>query len=191
MLFKELEFPLKEIGRILDSDNFDRELAIEQQIHLLTLKKQRMEKLILHAKQIQLGGTKFMSFEAFDHTEIDEYAKKAKEKWGDTDAYKEFQEKTKGKDSDFFLGLKAGLMQIFAEFGALRKEEPTSQLVQQQVFKLQSYITEHYYLCTNDILQGLGQMYESDDKFRENIDTVGGTGCACFVASAIKAFVKK
>ena len=46
LLFRQLEFPLKEIGRILSSPDFDRNKALEQQITLLTMRKEHLEKLI-------------------------------------------------------------------------------------------------------------------------------------------------
>ena len=39
LLFKELQFPLKEITTILDNPEFDRSKALEQQIKLLELRK--------------------------------------------------------------------------------------------------------------------------------------------------------
>ena len=94
LLFRELEFPLKEIKSILDSENFDRTKALTQQIELLTLKKEHLENLIIFARGIKTLGVKNMDFSAFDTRKIDEYTKQAKEQWGKTDAYKEFEEKS-------------------------------------------------------------------------------------------------
>ena len=86
LLFKALEFPLKEIKEILDSPNFDRSKALEQQIHLLELRKEHLQNLIDLARGIKEIGVKHMSFEAFDTKKIDEYAAQAKANWGKTDA---------------------------------------------------------------------------------------------------------
>ena len=53
LLFRELEFPLKEIKRIIDSPDFDRKQALEQQIEMLTLKKEHLEQLIAFAKGLK------------------------------------------------------------------------------------------------------------------------------------------
>ena len=82
LLFKELEFPLKDIKEILDSPDFDRSKALEQQIHLLELKKEHLENLIDLARGIKAIGVKPMSFEVFDTGKIDEYARQAKASWG-------------------------------------------------------------------------------------------------------------
>lgn len=81
-------------------------------------------------------------------------------------------------------------MEIFAEFGNMRDMEPSEDLVQQQVKKLQNHITENYYNCTNDILLGLGKMYAAGGEFTENIDNAGGKGTAEFVNRAIAEYCK-
>lgn len=100
LLFRELEFPLKEIREILDSDRFDRNKALEQQIKLLTLKKEHLENLIRFARGIKRTGVKSMDFNVFDTKKIDEYSKKAKEQWGRTEAYQEFEQKNSEKSSE-------------------------------------------------------------------------------------------
>ena len=78
LLFRELEFPLKEIQTILQSPDFDRDKALEQQIHLLTLKKEHLDNLITFARGLQQIGGKNMDFSAFDTTKINAYAAEAK-----------------------------------------------------------------------------------------------------------------
>ena len=46
LLFRELEFPLKEIKRIMDDPQFDQATALEQQIRLLELQQERLSRLI-------------------------------------------------------------------------------------------------------------------------------------------------
>ena len=95
LLFRELEFPLKEIRGILRSPAFDRQKALSQQIELLQLKKEHLEKLIELARGIQSAGVKQeMDFSAFDTKKIDEYAAQAKAAWGDTPAYREYERKS-------------------------------------------------------------------------------------------------
>ena len=94
LLFRELEFPLKDIKEIISRPDFDRSKALEQQIKLLTLKKEHIENLIDLAKGIKLLGVRKLKFEAFDTSKIDEYAAQAKAYWGKTPAYKEFEEKS-------------------------------------------------------------------------------------------------
>ena len=191
LLFRELEFSLKDISRIINADNFDREKAFNQQIELLTLRKEHLENLITFARGIKLKGVKNMDFTAFDTRKIDEYTKEAKEQWGNTAAYKEFEEKTKGYSKEKQGFIANGLMDIFVEFGQMMNEAPDSEKVQSQVKKLQDYITDNYYNCTKDILSGLGKMYGAGGEFTANIDKAAGEGCAEFSSKAIEIYCSR
>ncbi len=191
LLFRELEFPLKDIETILSSPDFDRNKALQQQIELLELKKEHIENLITFARGIKSIGVKHMDFSAFDARKLDDYAKQAKESWGKTDAYKEFAEKGKNRSQETEKALGAALMGIFAELGKIKEEAPEGEAAQALVTKLQDYISQHYYNCTNQILMGLGQMYAGGGEFTENIDAVGGEGTAEFVNRAIQVYCAK
>ena len=186
LFFRELEFPLQEIKDILDTPNFDPREALADQIHLLELQKQHLENLIAHARKIHKTGVIDLNFKAFDKHEMDAYAAEAKAKWGKTEAYQEYEKKSSGKDAQYG----DALMAIFAEIGAVRHLDPASEEVQALVSKIQNHITAHFYNCTKPILAGLGQMYVSDQRFRENIDRAGGEGCAEFAAKAIEIYCK-
>ena len=77
LLFRELEFPLKEIKEIMDAPNFDRTKALEQQIEMLTLKREHLDNLIHFALGIKMLGVRHMDFTAFDTRKLDEYSKRA------------------------------------------------------------------------------------------------------------------
>ena len=190
LLFRELQFPLKEIKEILDSPGFDPMEALAQQIQLLELQRQRLEDLIAHARQIQKTGVIDMNFKPYDKTKMDEYAAQAKAKWGKTDAYKEFQQKTAGQTQQQMQSTGDALMDIFAEIGAIRDGSPASPEAQALVAKLQAFITDNYYTCTKQILRGLGQMYIAGDSMTDNINRAGGDGTAEFVHRAIEIYCK-
>lgn len=188
LLFRELQFPLKEIKQILQNPVFDRNKALEQQIRLLTMKKEHLENLITLARGIQITGVRNLDFSAFDTKKIDEYAAQAKAQWGATSAYKEFEEKNKHRTQEDAARISKGLMDIFAEFGLLLKKQPDTPSVQAQVAKLQAYMTEHFYTCTPEILQSLGAMYAGGGSMTENIDQYAGEGTAQFTANAITVY---
>lgn len=188
LLFKELEFPLKEIRRVLDSPDFDRDKALSQQIELLTMKKEHLENLILFARKIKTSGVNKMDFNVFNTAKMDEYASQAKEQWGQTAAYQEYEEKTKNQSSETQKAAWKNLMLFFVEFGKIKDKEPDNEEVQLLVKQLQDYISEHFYQCSNEILKGLGKMYASGGEFTENIDKAGGAGTAAFVTEAIEIY---
>ncbi len=187
LLFKELEFPLKEIKTIIDAPNFDRSKALEQQIELLTMKKEHLENLIDFARGIKLLGVRKMDFTVFDKKKIDEYSKHAKEQWGKSPEYKEFEKKAKNWTDEEQQIMINDFMQIFVEFGQMMTLDPSEEKVQLQVGKLQDYISKHFYNCTKEILNSLGKMYAGGGEFTENIDKVGGKGTAEFTSKAIEA----
>ena len=192
LLFRELEFPLKEIRQIIQSPAFDRRKALDQQIELLELKKERLDRLIALARGIKTTGVKQkMDFSAFDTAKLDEYAARAKEAWGETPAYKEFEQKAKGRTDTENAELNRQMMAVFADFGAVRDTDPAGEAAQALVHRLQDFITTHYYNCTDRILSGLGQMYAAGGEMTENIDKAGGEGTAVFAAKAIAAYCSR
>lgn len=120
---------------------------------------------------------------AFDNSKFEQYKAEAKAKWGNTEAYKEYERRGKNDQGD-------AMMAIFAELGQVLHLDPASAQVQAVIAKLQQFITDHYYTCTKQILQGLGQMYVADERFKANIDRAGGAGTAEFAAKAIEIFCK-
>ncbi|MBP5452992.1 MAG: MerR family transcriptional regulator [Lachnospiraceae bacterium] len=190
LLFRELEFPLKDIKDIVTRSDFDKRKALDQQIELLKLKKEHIENLIDMCKGLKLRGVRHLDFKAFDSSKIDEYAKKAKEQWGKTPEFKEFEEKDKKRSKRDKENMMADFMEICKEFGAMKEEDPASERVQKQVEKLKNFITENFYNCTNEILSSLGKMYAGGGEFTENINKMGGVGTAEFTYKAIEYFCK-
>ena len=190
LLLRQLQFPLKEIKDILDAPGFDPVAALEQQIKLLELRREQLDKLIAHARQLQQNGGNLMKFDAFDNSKIDAYAAEAKAKWGKTDAYKEFEQKTKGQTNEQQRSTGDALMAIFAEIGEVKHLSPESAEAQALIAKLQAFITAHYYTCTPQILKGLGMMYIAGDSMTENINKAGGEGTAEFAHKAIEYFTR-
>ena len=131
-----------------------------------------------------------MNFTPFDKTEMDNYAAQAKAKWGKTDAYQEFENKTKGQTQEQMASTGDDLMDIFAQIGQIRHLSPAAPEAQTLIAKLQAFITDHYYTCTPQILRSLGQMYVAGDSMTENIDKAGGKGTAEFANKAIEIYTE-
>ena len=131
-----------------------------------------------------------MDFSAFDNSKQERYVAEAKKKWGKTDAWQEFEQKTAGQTPERQKSTGDGLMAIFAELGAIRQTDPAGPQAQALVRKLQDYITANYYTCTKQILQGLGQMYIAGDSMTDNINAAGGPGTAEFANRAIEIYCK-
>lgn len=176
LMFRELQFPLKEIKEILDSPVFDLAEALDQQIKLLELQKKHIENLIFFARKIKNKGVNEMKFDAFDKSEMSQYAAEVKERWGNTKAYEEWERKTGKKTKQELEEVNEQFMTLFAEIGSLKNYAPEETVVQEKISELQKFITENYYTCTNEILSGLGEMYVLDERMKNNIDLAGGEG---------------
>jgi len=184
LLFRELEFPLKDIREIMENPGFDVKKALSDQISLLTLRKKHLEGLISLAETIIKEGVNPMGFSAFRKNELESYEAEVREKWGNTQAYAEAKKKNASPEAA------DGMMKLFSGLGELKDLPPESAEVQNRVAVLQAYITENFYTCTKEILASLGSMYTEDERFRHTIDAAGGEGTAVFVRKAIEIFCK-
>lgn len=188
LFFRELEFPLKEIKAIFENPNFDYVAALKEQLKLFELKKKRIENLIALAKETIETGVIKMDFSPFGKKEIEELSKEAREKWGSTAEFKEFEEKqSEGKTEN----AEEKMLLLFSEIGKERKKSPASPEAQAAVKRLQAFINENFYTCTDEILSSLGLIYTADECFKKNIDRFGGEGTAEFVSRAIEEYCKK
>ena len=183
LFYRELDFPLKSICHILSSPNYDKERALLEQKKLLTLKKERLERLIAAVDDAVKGE---MIMDAFANTEFEQYKAEVKEKWGQTNAYAEYAERSKGRTKENANALAEGMELIFAQFAlCMQNGDPvTSNDAQALVKKLQAYITGNFYTCTREILAGLGKMYVADKRFQNNIDK-HASGTAEYTSKAI------
>ena len=190
LLFRELEFPLHEIKEILDAPDFDRNRVLEQQVELLKAKAAHLQTCIHLANAIKQTGVNNLKFKNWDPKKVNEYSAQAETLYGKTEAWKEFQDKSKNRSKEQERSLGDGLMDLFAKLGTMKDLAPESPEVQAWVKQLQDYISANYYNCTNQILAGLGEMYAGGGSMTENIDAAGGKGTGEFARDAIRIFCK-
>ena len=119
------------------------------------------------------------------------YEAEARDRYGNTAAYKEHEQKTKNYTKEKWAEANDGLMAIFAEFAACKDNGVSAESAEAQalVAKLQAHITTNYYTCTDEILAGLGKMYVADERFKKNIDKYG-EGTAEFAGEGIRIYVE-
>lgn len=193
LFYRELDFPLKEIRIILSSPDYDKQNALKEQKQLLTLKKERLERLISALDGAMKG--EIVNMNVFDNSEFEakreEYANEAKERWGDTAAYKESAEKTADYSADKWKQVDSAMEERIAEFANCKRKgfAPSSKEAQVLAKNWQKFISENYYTCTEEIFASLGEMYVADERFKKNIDR-HGDGTALFMSDAIKAYCK-
>lgn len=192
LFFRELGFSLKEIRAIMQNPSFDAKEALEKQRTLLEMKRERISGLIRLVDQT-LKGEQPMSFREFDQSKIEEarmqYAAEAKERWGNTPAYAQSEQKTKGYTKEDWNRIQAEAAELFKGLAAHMEQGPCAPEAQALIGQWQAHITRYYYDCTDEILAGLGQMYRADSRFAENIDQYG-RGLADFMSDAIAHYTK-
>ena len=119
------------------------------------------------------------------------YETEARERYGNTAAYREHEQKTKNYTKEKWAEANDGLIAIFAEFAACKASGVSADSAEAQalVTKLQAHITANYYTCTDEILAGLGKMYVCDERFKKNVDKYG-EGTAEFASEGIRIYVE-
>ena len=118
-----------------------------------------------------------------------DYEKEVKNKYGHTNSYKEYESKTKDYSNDKWNNLNDEMNNIMSMFAECKKQGSDFNSDQALILvkNLQDFITQNYYDCTNEILNGLGKMYVSDERFKNNIDKYG-SGTAEFISKAIEYY---
>ncbi len=183
LFYRELDFSLKTIAEILSSPDYDKQQALSRQRKLLLAKKERLEQLIKAIDCVEKGEG-FMKTKNEYEVLKNQYAEEVKQRWGNTAAYKEFEQRNTDHSQAVAL-----LDPVFEEFAGLNRAgvSPDSEPAKITVEKLQQCITDNFYTCTDEILKGLGQMYVADERFRMNIDK-HGEGTAEFASACIKQY---
>ncbi|WP_434794040.1 HTH-type transcriptional activator mta [Terrisporobacter petrolearius] len=193
LFFRELDFPLNEIKEIMTNPNYNKREALNKQKELLVKKRQRIDSLIGLINNT-IEGDNNMSFKEFDMKDIEEskkkYAKEVKERWGNTDAYKECEEKTNNYSENQWGAINKESSEILKAFGQHIDCDPGSAEVQDLVEKWRNHISSSFYNCTKEILSGLGLMYINDERFQKNIDQ-NGEGTAQLMSKAIEIYCSK
>jgi DNA-binding transcriptional MerR regulator len=190
LFFRELDFSIEEIKRILSDPDYNEKDSFKKQRHLLMLKRNRLDDLIALLDQ-KLKGENTMNFKAFDLNEIEDnkkkYEQETRERWGNTDAYAQSKKKTRGYTKTDWENIHNETEAIYAGFVHNMDKDPADPAVQELVVDWQNLITRHYYDCTKEILSGLGQMYVGDERFQTNIDE-HAPGLAQFMSDAIAIY---
>lgn len=197
LFFKELGFSLQETGEIINSPSFDRRKALQTHKELLQKKRARLDELIESVdKTIQSieGGItmdKKDMFKAFDMKDIEahqeKYAEETRQKYGNSDAYQESQQRTAKYSKDDWAGIMSRGQAIFEKVAAHMDKSPAAPEVQAAVAEWRQHITASFYACTPEIFRGLGEMYVADERFTANIDKTR-EGLAAFLSEAIQVY---
>ena len=194
---RALDFPLREIARMLDGAEDDAMTALRLHRELMLKKRARIDAILSRLDRAIAGEPLGQILSADEETEEramteykeikQMYVEEARERWGGTAAYEQSERRraarTKEQENEALLEMDA----ILAGFAAARTLPPEGEQGQALAARLQAHITRWYYPCTDAIFAGLGAMYVQDERFTKNIDR-HGEGTAAFVSRAIAAY---
>lgn len=192
MFFRELEFPLEEIKTILSSPKFDHFQAYEDHKKVLQLKRDRLNQQIktIDMTLSFLKGNSTMDdqqlYGCFNKQQMEEYQKEAERRWGDTDAYKQSQQRTKNWTPADYKRVQQELQEITRVLADLINQAVSSDAVQQLIVKHHAYI-EHFYDCPIEMYRSLGRMYVDDKRFAAFYEKFH-IGLAQFICEAINYY---
>lgn len=191
LVFRELGLSLKEIAGILHAPDYDRNRILEKQIKLMQERVGKLQDRITLAKGMLTVGVNYMSFKGFDPKKMDEYSTQAKVLYGKTDAYKEFEQKSKCRTAQQEKDLGDQVMDFFVRLGKMRPCDPACEEAQAWAKELQEFFTEHFYTCTPQILSSLAESYAGGGSMTENIDKVSGAGTGAFAKEVLDLYIER
>ncbi len=196
LFYKELDFSLDEIQRLVNDLNFDIEQALQDHKKLLIAKKKRIDSLLITidktVKHLK-GGERMTNddlYQGFSDEELNKLQEEAKERWGHTDAYKQSIERTKGWTKTDYDRTAKKQTDITKDLADLMKkgvslESPEVQAVVERHYQ---YINQ-FYDASNAMYRNLGEMYVIDLRFTAYYDKFAH-GLAVFMRDAIAYYCK-
>ncbi|MBU5593438.1 MerR family transcriptional regulator [Clostridium sp. MSJ-4] len=193
LFFKELDFTLEEIKKVMNSPIYDKKEALKCHKELLLRKKSRLDNILksveitIKAMEGEIDMSKKDMFESFDDSKIEEYRKEVREKYGE-EIVDQCDKKTRGYNKDKWNSLNAEGERIFREISLLMNEGAREEKVQKLIKEHYKYINDNFYNCTPEIYKGLGDLYIQDERFTAYYENIK-PGLAKFMKEAMHIFI--
>lgn len=192
LFFRELDFSLDDIKRMMHAPGFDVLRALRDQQHLLRLKRKRLDTLIrsidhtITSMQQHTPPSDETLYDAFKDDDVKAYQAEVKERWGNTDAYKHSMEKVRKMTKQQMEELKARTKDLTQRLADAMDLDPASEGAQALVAQHHAGI-EFFYPCSMQMYRGLGQMYVDDPRFTAYYDAFR-PGLAVWLRDAITVY---
>ncbi|EFL40013.1 MerR family transcriptional regulator [Streptomyces fungicidicus] len=194
LFYRELGFPLEEVAVLLDDPDADPRAHLRRQHELLTDRIERLRKMAaavehaMEARSMGINLTPEEKFEVFGDFDPDQYEEEVKERWGDTDAYRQSRRKTASYTKEDWQRLQDEADELTRRFVALMDagEPADSEGAMDAAEDHRQGIARNHYDCGYEMHTCLGEMYVSDERFTRNIDAAG-PGLAAYMRDAILA----
>lgn len=194
LIYRELDFSLKEIKEILGNENLDLKERLKTQKQLIIDKRNRLNKIVETIENTikDIEGEFIMNkkgmFEGFDiekHNKL--YEDEVEKKYGESDTYKESKKKTSKYSKEDWNNIIGEIDGVYRELAELKDRDVSDERVQELVHNWRMLITKNFYNCSVEIFRGLADMYIYDERFTKNIDKYG-EGFTNFLSEAMKYY---
>ena len=194
LFFRELDFPLEEIKRIVADPNFDVGAALQMQRRLLTERATRIRALIaavdaaLDSNQKGTAMSNEERFEVFGDFDPSKYEEEANERWGTSPAYRESARRTKGYTRGDWVKIKGEVDGIIEELAKLLEggRPASSPEAMDLAERHRRHIETWFYSCPHSMHRALGEMYVADPRFSETFER-HAQGLAAYARDAWRA----
>jgi DNA-binding transcriptional MerR regulator len=198
LVYRSVGLPLDEIRTLLDDADADVLAHLQRQHQLLLEQAERLEHTIKAVEELMNAHREGIQLTAKEQVEIfgttafsEEYAAEAEERWGDTDAWKQSQQRVSKFTKQDWLDIKAegdALLEALAE-AKRNGVEPGSGEANELAARHRASI-ERFYDCGDEMHRNLVEMYLADDRFTRYYDDVEA-GLAQFVHDIVVASLLK
>lgn len=198
LVLRELGVPLPEIGPAIDAAA-DRAALLRKHRAALAEKRTRLDAMLAAVdaalEVLEKGKKQMMTPEElkamFKDFNPEGYEEEARQRWGDTEAYQESMRRTRQYGKAEWQAIRDESEEIYARLGRLMQQGAavSDPAVQAAVEDHRRHIERWFYPCSQQMHQGLGEMYVADPRFTATLDRQGGEGFARFFRDAITASV--
>jgi len=187
LFLKELDFSLKEIEDILKLTRKEQKQILNNQGHVLQSRIQKLEAIKIAIDEY-VSGKDIGSLHVFNRSSVlplqEQYANEANFFYGETEAYKEYNERLEQLSPDERVELFSNVEQVFKNIASNMNQSPSSVEVQRLVGEWRDNL-EQLMTCDSKLLTCIADTYKSDMRMKNYLNQYGNEDFADFLHSAI------
>lgn len=194
LVYRELGFPLEEVATLLDDPAADPAEHLRRQHRLLLDRMERTRAMVaavekeMEARQMGISLTPEERFELFGEGWSEDHEHEAEQRWGDTEAWAQSQQRTRGHTKEDWVRIKREMDDVERRFveamraGVPADSEPATDVAEEH----RQHIARWFYDCPPEVHAALGRMYVGDERFTAHYEKVA-PGLARYVSTAVQA----
>jgi DNA-binding transcriptional MerR regulator len=194
LVYRSVGVPLEEIRALLDDSDADVLEHLQHQRDVLLEQAERLQQTIKAVEELMNAHRDGIQLTAQEQVEIfgttsfsEEYAVEAEVRWGDTDAWKQSQQRVSRFSKEDWIAIKADGDALLADLAQAKRGgvNPGSTEANELAVRHRASI-ERFYDCGDEMRRHLVEMYLADERFTSFYDDVE-PGLAQFVHDIVVA----